>query len=164
MPSATKMEPTPYPCRAPPAATYYRRVSCPPQFPANAQRATIPSMAADGDGNVVVSWQGNVNDPEPLNVVPLWSAFARSFRPNPTSPCGAKNDFRVDLGGRTVAYAPRVAQARQQCVEGANQNQPCLTDADCPSSTCDSTGRFPFVWRDARSGQFSVYTRIVPSL
>ncbi len=88
-------------------------VSCPPGKPIGAQRAVPATIAQDGTGNdiatdttgnVVVTWQGNANDP---SASPAWSAFARSFN----SSLGIlKNDFRVDLAGRAATLASRTAR------------------------------------------------------
>jgi photosystem II stability/assembly factor-like uncharacterized protein len=82
------------------------RASCPPSAPSNAQHAKSPGVAATvptgfpgQPGGVMVTWQGNVNDPSgPTN------AFARTF-----APPAAYNDFRLDKAGRSTVLSPRVA-------------------------------------------------------
>jgi Uma2 family endonuclease len=56
-----------------------------------------PSVAVDRTqaGNFLLAWQGNVNDP---STYPVWSGFARGFN---SSLATVKNDFRVDLAGRS---------------------------------------------------------------
>ena len=132
-------------------------VSCPPLVPPGAQRALAPAAATDVAGNIAIVWQGNVNAADGSS----WSGFARSFD---TAGAVLKNDLRVDLHGRFQAGPTRVARPRKMCIGGANQGLICKKDVDCPTSTCGSSGRFPFAWRDNRSGHFDVYTRTMPSL
>ena len=65
-----------------------------------------------------------------------WSAFAKGFDGGGGV---TKNDFRVDLHGRSVAGSARVARG-------------------------STAGQFVFAWRDNRSGHFDVYTRAMPAL
>ena len=133
-------------------------VSCPPAWPPNVQAAMLPTVATDKSGSIVAAWQANVNDPTQA----IWNAFARSFD---STLMAKKNDFRVDLTPRAAAArSVGVARARSECVGGANQNRACRFDSDCPGSTCQSSGRFPYAWRDNRDGSYNIYTRVVPSL
>ena len=92
----------------PPAATPHmcaKRTSCPASFPANTQIAKASAVAVDkpssGGGNVAVTWQANVNDPGGTT-----NAFGRGF----DAALGLlRNDFRVDVAGRTSVTNPRVA-------------------------------------------------------
>jgi hypothetical protein len=107
------------------------QINNPPSVPSGIQRAGSPSVATDTGSNFLIAWVSNVN-----GTAPNWSDFGKSFDLN-----GAirKNDFRIDLAGRALTAAPRVAR---------NSN----------------TGQFAYGWRDNRSGHFDVYARVVPSL
>ncbi len=133
------------------------KVDTPPLTPPGAQSARSPSVATDASNNFAIAWLANVNAPAGTS----WNAFAKGFSASGTI---LKNDFRVDLSGRSNGGPPRVARVRRECVGGANQNLACSSDANCPGSTCGNR-RFAFAWRDNRSNSsyFDVYTRVVPS-
>jgi hypothetical protein len=108
------------------------QVDQPPSAPAGVNRAATSSIAIDPNGNFVVAWDANVNAADASS----WSAMAKTF-----SAAGAvqRNDFRVDLAGRSSAAPPRVALSAQ-------------------------AKKFAYAWRDNRTGHDDVYTRVVPSL
>jgi len=109
------------------------KVNQPPALPSGVQRATSPSVAVDASNNFVVAWQANVNDADILTSL---NGFGRSFS---SAAVGLKNDFRIDLNGRSIQGATRAARSSQ-------------------------AKSFVYAWRDDRSGHFDIYTRRVQSL
>ncbi len=132
-----------------------RTLSCPPAAPAGAQTGLKPAAATDSAGTIVVAWEGNVN-------APSFAGFARTFTPALGT---LKNDFRVDLAGSATAQDLGVARPRSLCAGGSNDGLPCVNDAGCPGGACQSSGLFPYVWRDdhAGAGGNDVYTRVLPA-
>lgn len=105
---------------------------CAPLAPPGVTRAKVSTAAVDVTGNFLLAWQGNVNDP---SASPVWTGFARSFS---STLATTKNDFRVDLAGRSSVLTPRVARS--------------------PFSN-----RYALAWMDNRVGHYDVYTRLMPS-
>ena len=89
-----------------PLDTLPQQVDAPPGAPLGVDRAVFPSVATDGSGNVLVSWQGNVNAADALT----FSGFGKSFAANGSQ---QKADFRVDLAGRAYVATLRVARSSQ---------------------------------------------------
>lgn len=106
---------------------------CAPRAPVGVTRANVPAVAVDGTvpGNFLLAWQGNVNDPR---TSPVWTGFARGFD---SSLATVKNDFRLDLAGRSSVLAPRAARS-------------------------PFANRYAMAWMDNRAGHFDVYTRLMP--